>query len=82
MTRQQLTDEEKYHLNIYHKTNDTYCKKQLDGLYGLVNEDQDRTIQPAPPKTADELYAEKKKRDEQKKKKESAGTDFIREHIR
>jgi len=40
------------------------------------------SFQPAPPKTADELYAEKKKRDEQKKKKESAGTDFIKEYIR
>jgi 2-polyprenyl-3-methyl-5-hydroxy-6-metoxy-1,4-benzoquinol methylase len=40
-----LTDEEKYHLNIYHTTNDNYCKKQLSGLYGKINLEQDKDIQ-------------------------------------
>ena len=39
-----LSDEEKYHLNIYHKTDDDYCKKQLESLYGIVNQDQDNEI--------------------------------------
>ena len=40
----QMSEEELYRLNIYHTTDDDYCRKQLDSLYGLVNEDQDRTI--------------------------------------
>jgi len=40
----QMSEEELIRLNIYHATDDDYCKKQLDSLYGLVNEDQDRTI--------------------------------------
>jgi SAM-dependent methyltransferase len=40
----QMSEEELYRLNIYHASDANYCKKQLNSLYGLVNEVQDQTI--------------------------------------
>lgn len=40
----EFSEEELYRLNIYHITDDEYCKKQLGSLLGLLNEDQDRDI--------------------------------------
>jgi len=39
-----MTEEELYRLNIYHTADDGHSEKQLQSLYGLVNEDQDREI--------------------------------------
>ena len=39
-----MSEEELYRLNIYHTSDANYCIKQLNSLYGLVNEDQDRSI--------------------------------------
>lgn len=39
-----MSEEELYRLNIFHTTDEKYDRKQLNSLYGLVNEDQDRLI--------------------------------------
>jgi SAM-dependent methyltransferase len=39
-----MSEEELYRLNIYHTSDSNYSQKQLNSLYGLVNEDQDHTI--------------------------------------
>jgi SAM-dependent methyltransferase len=39
-----MSEEELFRLNIYHTSDANYSQKQLNSLYGLVNEDQDRTI--------------------------------------
>lgn len=40
----QMSEEELYRLNIYHTSDSNYSQKQLNSLYGLVNEDQDKEI--------------------------------------
>jgi SAM-dependent methyltransferase len=40
----QMTEEELYRLNIFHASDDDYSRIQLQSLYGLINEDQDREI--------------------------------------
>lgn len=39
-----MSEEELYRLNIYHDADDEHCKRQLNSLYGRVNEEQDRLI--------------------------------------
>jgi SAM-dependent methyltransferase len=39
-----MSEEELYRLNIYHDADDDHSRKQLNSLYGSVNEEQDRLI--------------------------------------
>ncbi|MDD1660855.1 MAG: methyltransferase domain-containing protein [Methanomicrobiales archaeon] len=39
-----LSDAELHRLNIYHTSDEHYSERQLHSLYGMLNEDQDRSI--------------------------------------